>query len=307
MPSIIDHKRLVHRSCRLAGALLGVLLLLPVVAEAQSRPAPAPPVVEGVEGGYEQTFTHVLQTRKRQLVTSYYLYRSPVPSDEEMARAIGAIDRLILQDYSLEDIWSTIFHILISEPQLAHHPFEEVIPPNIRRAAVWREASTPVRIVIEEQYPEYSFVYARALRRKRVLSWGGAALLVPTYALSVAFGTSASGDLYNKARANGVDFSSGNAFLPLIPIIGPIVTQVVLDSKALELTTPSFDSGAHLVGAVWATLLQSLGATALIIGVTQRLPEPFDRPPAAAHRPLRPRPRLAAKIGPGGVGLSLSF
>jgi len=292
------------RPRRLVGVLLGLLLFLPALATADE---PRGASAEDEAAGYEQAFTHVLQTRKRQLVTSYYLYRGPVPSDLEMARAIGAIDRLILQDYSLEDIWSTIFHILISEPQLAMKAFEDVIPPNIRRAAVWREASTPVKVVIEELYPEYSFVYTRALQRKRILTWGGAGLLVPTYAISVAFGTSATGNIYNKARANDVDFSPGNAFLPLIPIVGPIVTQVVLDSKSRELSTPSFDAGSHLIGAVWATLLQSLGATAVLIGLSQRLPAPFEPATTSTGPSLRPKPRVAVRVGPGGAGLTVSF
>ena len=287
-----------HPLRTLAGLLGALLLLAPTAGAAQD----ATPTVSA-EIGMEQAFTQVLETRKRQLVTSYYLYRGPVPSDLEMARAIGAIDRLILQDYSLEDIWSTIFHILISEPHLAHKPFEAVIPPNIRRASVWREASTPVKVVVEEQYPEYTFVYAQAQRRKRVLTWGGAGLFVPSYAVSVAFGTAATGSVYNQARAKDIDFNPGNAFLPLIPIVGPMV----LDAKSRELDYPSFDAGTHLVGAVWATLLQSLGATALIIGVTQRLPEPFETPATARTGRLRPKPRFAARISPGGAGFTLTF
>lgn len=285
--------------------VLGLALPRPLPAEEQVW---EPKETMSPAGG-PQAFTEVLQTRKRQLVTSYYLYRGPVPTDEEMARAIGAIDRLILQDYSLEDVWSTLFHILISEPQLAMKPFEEVVPPNIRRASVWREGTTPVKVVVEERYPEYSFVYKRALQQKLALTWGGAAVFVPSYVLSVAFGSAATGTIYNQARGEDLEFSAGNAFLPLIPLVGPIATQTVLDARTAGSDSLTYDAGSHLVGAVWSTLLQSLGLTAMVIGVSQRLPAPFEDGSSSSMPRTGPPPGPSAQltVGPGSVVVEGTF
>lgn len=262
-------------------------------------------------GGGVQAFTGLLETRKRQLVTSYYLYRGPAPSDVEMASSLGAIDRLILQDYSLEDIWSTIFHIMISEPALAHRPFEEVIPPNIQRAHVWRQSSTPVKVVIEENYPEFDLIYKHALRRKRTFGYVGAAAFVPSYTLSIAFGSAQVGDLYDRSRAQDTDFNAAAAFLPVIPLIGPVLTQAYMDREARRMGVNDYDAGAHLVGAVWGTLMQALGMTAIVISITQPLPEPFGHPDPSttAERPRRPRRKasLHAAISPNTIGFGMTF
>jgi len=254
-------------------------------------------------------FTGMLATRKRQLVSSYYLYRGPAPSNAEMAAAIGAIDRLILQDYSLEDVWSTLFHILISEPDLAHKPFEEVVPPNIQYARVWRERAAPVKVVVEERYPEFSFLYKRAQSRKRALTWCGAVAFVPAYTLSIAFGTSTIGSLYDQAREQGRDFGTGSVFLPVIPLVGPILTQSWMDRQAAELDDPRYSAGSHLVGAVWGTLIQAVGLTAMIIGVSQRLPEPFEAQVSVGGGGSlrRPPATLSARVSPSSVGMEIRF
>lgn len=266
-----------------------------------------PPPATG-HGGMP-AFTGMLETRKRQLVSSYYLYRGPAPTQAEMAAAIGAIDRLILQDYSLEDIWSTLFHILISEPELAHKPFEDVVPPNIQYARVWRESATPVKVVIEERYPEFSFLYKRAQNRKRALTWGGAVAFVPAYTLSIAFGTSTIGSLYDQARAQGREFGTGSVFLPVIPLVGPILTQSWMDRQAAELHEPRYSAGSHLVGAVWGTLIQAVGLTAMIIGISQRLPEPFEASVALTGdgSSRLPPASLTARVSPGGMGMELRW
>ena len=298
------------------GAICAVMLLFgPGLASAGAETEAGSETESGSEAGEPRAgmpaFTGMLATRKRQLVSSYYLYRGPAPSDAEMAAAIGAIDRLILQDYSLEDIWSTIFHILISEPQLAHKPFEEVVPPNIQYARVWRDTATPVKVVIEEHYPEYSFLYKQAQVRKRGLTWGGAVAFVPAYTLSIAFGTSTIGSLYDQARDEGADFATASVFLPVIPLVGPILTQTWMDRQAAELDNPSYNAGSHLVGAVWGTLIQAVGMTAMIIGMAQKLPEPFEAKLTSLDGSSRLRGRppvsIAARVNPTGVGMELTF
>ena len=276
----------------------------PVAVEVAPEPVEAAPGTSGVTA-----FTGLLETRKRQLVTSYYLYRGPAPTTAEMGSAIGAIDRLILQDYSLEDIWSTIFHIMISEPDLAHRPFEEVIPPNIQRAAIWRQGTTPVKVVIEERYPEFDMIYKQALRRKRTFGYVGAAAFVPAYTLSIAFGSAEVGSMYNRARHQGVEFNAGAAFLPMVPLIGPVLTQAWMDNEASRLGDLDYDAGTHLVGAVWGTLIQALGITAIIISVSQPLPQPFGDSEATrtAQRKRHNPPRFQASFGVNSVGLAFTF
>jgi hypothetical protein len=299
-----------------------VLVLAPAEVRAEEDPV-SPGAVEAAEPAEEPVvvaepaletsgvtaFTGLLETRKRQLVTSYYLYRGPAPDRTEMDSAIGAIDRLILQDYSLEDIWSTIFHIMISEPDLAHRPFEEVIPPNIQRASIWRQGTTPVKVVIEERYPEFDLVYKQALRRKRTFGYLGAAAFVPSYTLSIAFGSAEVGSMYNRARSQGVEFNAGAAFLPMVPLIGPVLTQAWMDREAGELGDLDYDAGSHLVGAVWGTLIQALGVTAIIISVSQPLPQPFgdDDDGRTASRKRREPPRFQASFGPTSVGVGFTF
>jgi len=275
---------------------------------AQQATEPAQPATAS-RGGVK-AFTGMLETRKRQLVTSYYLYRGPAPSDVEMDAAIGAIDRLILQDYSLEDIWSTIFHILISEPGLAHRPFEEVIPPNIHKAHYWREDATPVKVVVEEHYPEFDFLYKRAQLRRRTWTYCGAGAFIPSYTLSIAFGAAEVGNLYDQARDEGLDASAAAAFLPVIPLIGPILTQSWMDRQALQLADANYDAGTQLVGAVWGTLLQTVGLTAMIIGASTRLPEPFGDQKAQADAGRHRRGRkvgFSAAVTPTGMGMQLEF
>jgi hypothetical protein len=272
---------------------------------------PTPPWERRATGGVK-SFTPLLETRKRQLVSSYYLYRGPAPTEAEMDAAIGSIDRLILQDYSLEDIWSTIFNILISEPDLAHKPFENVVPPNIQKASLWRETAAPVRVVIEERYPEYAFEYRQVQKRKRALSWGGAGAFMPAYTLSIAFGSAQVGSFYDQARDQDADFSTAAAFLPVIPILGPILTQSWMDTQASNLNNPSYDAGAHLVGAVWGTLIQTLGATAMIIGISTKLPAPFavegDSTGAqVASRTQPSRVQVGISAGPGSAGLTMRW
>ncbi len=278
----------------------------------QGETGTGPPVEEvavSVAPGGMPAFTGMLETRKRQLVSSYYLYRGPAPTHAEMAAAIGAIDRLILQDYSLEDIWSTLFHILISEPELAHKPFEDVVPPNIQYARVWRDSATPVKVVIEERYPEFSFLYKRAQSRKRALTWGGAVAFVPAYTLSIAFGTSTIGSLYDQARAQDADFATGSVFLPVIPLVGPILTQSWMDRQAAALDDPTYNAGSHLVGAVWGTLIQAVGLTAIIVGLSQRLPEPFETTASLSvdRGQRRPPTTLTARVSPGRLGMEIRF
>lgn len=272
---------------------------------------PTPPWERRATGGVK-SFTPLLETRKRQLVSSYYLYRGPAPTDAEMDAAIGAIDRLILQDYSLEDIWSTIFNILIAEPDLAHKPFEDVVPPNIQKASLWRETAAPVRVVVEERYPEYAFEYRQVQRRKRGLTWGGAGAFVPAYTLSVAFGSAQVGSFYDQARSQDADFSTAAAFLPVIPILGPILGQSWMDAQAAKLDNASYDAGAHLVGAVWGTLIQTLGATAMIIGISTKLPAPFavEGESDSASVALRAEPRkvrVGVCAGPSSAGLTMRW
>ena len=272
----------------------------------QEQPAPAS---AGRRGGVK-AFTGMLETRKRQLVTSYYLYRGPAPSDTEMDAAIGAIDRLILQDYSLEDIWSTIFHILISEPGLAHNPFEEVIPPNIHKAHYWREDATPVKVVVEEHYPEFDFLYKRAQMRRRTWTYCGAGAFIPSYTLSIAFGAAEVGSLYDQARDAGLDVSAAAAFLPVIPLVGPILTQSWMDRQASALDDANYDAGTQLVGAVWGTLLQTVGLTAMIIGASTRLPEPFGDRTTQANAGKHRRGHkvgFTAAMTPTGFGMRLEF
>ena len=294
-----------------------------------STPAPsASAATSGI-----RAFTDLLDTRKRQLISSYYLYRGPSPSEVEMAAALGAIDRLILQDYSLEDIWSTIFNILISEPELAKKPFELVVPPNIQKASTWRETATPVKVVIEERYPEFTYLYKRAERRQRMLLWGGAVAFIPAYTITIAAGTAGVGNLYNDALAwnetldtyvregalsitqrddLSVDFDTGGAFLPLIPLLGPILTQSFMDTRYTELRDQSrdfvnytihYDPGTNLAGSVFATMLQTLGATALIIGATQKLPEPFEH----SEHARRKENAVEVGISPNGAMLRGHF
>ncbi len=302
------------------GLILGLALVLtPGLGRAEEAPDPVvepppPPAVEQPapaepESSGVTAFTGLLETRKRQLVTSYYLYRGPAPSRAEMSAAIGAIDRLILQDYSLEDIWSTIFHIMISEPELAHRPFEHVIPPNIQRAAIWRQGTTPVKVVIEERYPEFDLIYKQALRRKRTFGYLGAAAFVPSYTLSIAFGSAEVGSMYNRARHQGVKFSAGAAFLPMVPLIGPVLTQAWMDNEASRLGDLDYDAGSHLVGAVWGTLIQAMGITAIIISVSQPLPQPFGDSDATrtAEGKQRNVPRFQASFGVNSVGLGFTF
>jgi len=309
-------------TCRLQWTLwlVGLVLVLsPLDVRANEDPEstenpepteePPPPIVSEPQNSGVTAFTGLLETRKRQLVTSYYLYRGPAPDRTEMDAAIGAIDRLILQDYSLEDIWSTIFHIMISEPDLAHRPFEEVIPPNIQRAGIWRQGVTPVKVVIEERYPEFDLIYKQALRRKRTFGYVGAAAFVPSYTLSIAFGSAEVGSMYNRARNQGVEFNAGAAFLPMVPLIGPVLTQAWMDREAGELGDLDYDAGSHLVGAVWGTLIQALGVTAIIISVSQPLPKPFgeDDDGRTARRSRRDPPRFQASFGPTSVGVGFTF
>jgi len=285
--------------------------LAPTPVETSVDPTPAAvdegasSAVQGEQGGV-QAFTGMLSTRKRQLVTSYYLYRGPAPTATEMDAAIGAIDRLILQDYSLEDIWSTIFHIMISEPELAHRRFEEVIPPNIQRAHVWRQSTTPVKVVIEESYPEFDLLYKQAQRRKRAFGYVGAAAFVPAYTLSIAFGSAEVGSLYDRARHRDMDVNAAAAFLPIVPLVGPILTQAWMDREASRLNITDYDAGAHLVGAVWGTLLQALGMTAIVISLTQPLPDPFGHPTAKRAKKKR-RASVHARFTPTTVGFGITF
>ena len=280
------------------------------VIQASELPVTPPVMVEPAartaqdEQGGVQAFTGMLETRKRQLVTSYYLYRGPAPTDLEMDAAIGAIDRLILQDYSLEDVWSTIFHIMISEPELAHRQFEEVIPPNIQRAHVWRQASTPVKVVIEESYPEFDLLYKQAQRRKRTFGYVGAAAFVPAYTLSIAFGSAEVGSLYDQAHHRDMSVNAAAAFLPIVPLVGPILTQAWIAREADRLNINDYDAGAHLVGAVWGTLMQALGMTAIVISLAQPLPDPFGDDTRGKKKR---RASVHARITPTTVGLGITF
>ena len=175
-----------------------------------------------------------------------------------------------------------------------------------------RETAAPVRVVVEERYPEYAFEYRQVQRRKRGLTWGGAGAFMPAYTLSIAFGSAQVGSFYDQARSQDADFSTAAAFLPVIPILGPILTQSWMDSQAANLNNPSYDAGAHLVGAVWGTLIQTLGATAMIIGISTKLPAPFtvegdSADATVAMRADRKKVQVGVSAGPGSAGLTMRW
>jgi len=195
---------------------------------------------------------------------------------------------------------------MISEPELAHRPFEDVIPPNIQRAHVWRQSTTPVKVVIEESYPEFDLLYKQAQRRKRTFGYVGAAAFVPAYTLSIAFGSAEVGSLYDQARHRNMNVNAAAAFLPIVPLVGPILTQAWMDREASRMNLTDYDAGAHLVGAVWGTLMQALGMTAIVISLAQPLPDPFGHPVAKRGKKKR-RASLHARITPTTLGFGFTF
>jgi len=258
-----------------------------------------------------------LELRKRQLVAAYYSYRGDQPDAAEFKEAMDSIDAMGRRGATLGDIRSTIFNLLVNEPKLSLLPFARVVPPNLGIVNAWNQARDRLTVRVKYQSPEFSLRYQTQKRRKDTLVYGGGIGLAASYLSTVLVSSGSFSHLYNQVVAwnayarsvvgrETVSASMAGGLLSLIPLAGGalqagyaenIAEQLRFESQNSSAFELSYSSGGNLFGAILGTLLQGAGAVALLVGLNQDVPDPFEK----SAKPV------AIQMGPGSLVISGSF
>lgn len=254
-----------------------------------------------------------LTARLNELVSRYYEGIDASPSEEETARGLESVQMMLLSDITLQDISRAVDAAIRLHTPGRRIPFEIAVPlrvgsaPDVpsdgeQEAEVPRHRVTlpaPEALSPEAEASRRAAHAAREARRsryglfrqwrdrtrtKRTLISVGLPILVTSY--MTTFGAAGIASLTGAV-------SNRQAWLSAIPVFGGAILSGTTDGA--------------LVGLSVLTIIQSIGAGLVVVGVALPIDYPYKRDPTALHLGRRPDGRHALELrfvpAPSGAGI----